>query len=103
MVWGVLAGITEDFVRYVFRLEVVADEAPSAVRNLQYSAAEDPVQGESGFKAAAAVAPVDELVGPAPEVEDAAPQQPVSVEATPGRNEPCHCGSGKKYKHCHGR
>jgi len=20
---------------------------------------------------------------------------------TPGRNEPCPCGSGKKYKHCH--
>jgi uncharacterized protein YecA (UPF0149 family) len=20
----------------------------------------------------------------------------------PGRNDPCHCGSGKKYKHCHG-
>ncbi len=20
----------------------------------------------------------------------------------PRRNEPCHCGSGKKYKHCHG-
>ena len=20
--------------------------------------------------------------------------------ARPGRNEPCHCGSGKKYKHC---
>ena len=20
---------------------------------------------------------------------------------TPGRNEPCHCGSGKKYKQCH--
>jgi len=20
-----------------------------------------------------------------------------------GRNEPCPCGSGKKYKHCHGR
>jgi hypothetical protein len=19
-----------------------------------------------------------------------------------GRNEPCHCGSGKKFKHCHG-
>jgi uncharacterized protein len=24
------------------------------------------------------------------------------VEATPGRNDPCHCGSGKKYKKCHG-
>jgi hypothetical protein len=21
--------------------------------------------------------------------------------ATPGRNDPCHCGSGKKYKQCH--
>jgi hypothetical protein len=20
--------------------------------------------------------------------------------ARPGRNEPCHCGSGRKYKHC---
>ncbi|MFN6886294.1 SEC-C metal-binding domain-containing protein, partial [Proteus mirabilis] len=20
-----------------------------------------------------------------------------------GRNEPCPCGSGKKYKHCHGK
>ena len=24
------------------------------------------------------------------------------VEATPGRNDPCTCGSGKKYKKCHG-
>ena len=28
---------------------------------------------------------------------------PVSVEDEPGRNEPCPCGSGKKYKKCHGR
>jgi len=27
--------------------------------------------------------------------------QPVRVEKTLGRNDPCHCGSGKKYKHCH--
>jgi SEC-C motif-containing protein len=27
---------------------------------------------------------------------------PVRREATPGRNEPCPCGSGKKYKKCHG-
>jgi preprotein translocase subunit SecA len=30
-------------------------------------------------------------------------QAPVRVEKTPGRNEPCPCGSGKKYKHCHGK
>ena len=26
----------------------------------------------------------------------------VHKEATPGRNDPCYCGSGKKYKKCHG-
>uniref|UniRef100_UPI003217B4E3 preprotein translocase subunit SecA n=1 Tax=uncultured Draconibacterium sp. TaxID=1573823 RepID=UPI003217B4E3 len=29
--------------------------------------------------------------------------QPVTVEKQVGRNEPCPCGSGKKYKQCHGR
>jgi preprotein translocase subunit SecA len=29
--------------------------------------------------------------------------QPIKVEKQIGRNEPCPCGSGKKYKHCHGR
>ena len=29
--------------------------------------------------------------------------QPVRVEQKVGRNEPCPCGSGKKYKKCHGR
>lgn len=30
-------------------------------------------------------------------------RQPVKSEPKVGRNEPCPCGSGKKYKHCHGR
>jgi preprotein translocase subunit SecA len=30
-------------------------------------------------------------------------KQPIKVTKKPGRNEPCHCGSGKKYKHCHGK
>jgi preprotein translocase subunit SecA len=29
--------------------------------------------------------------------------QPVKVGEKVGRNDPCPCGSGKKYKHCHGR
>ncbi len=28
---------------------------------------------------------------------------PIQVEKKIGRNEPCPCGSGKKYKHCHGK
>ena len=30
-------------------------------------------------------------------------QEPIKVEKTPGRNDLCPCGSGKKYKHCHGK
>jgi preprotein translocase subunit SecA len=30
-------------------------------------------------------------------------QQPVVAEAKIGRNDPCPCGSGKKYKQCHGK
>jgi preprotein translocase subunit SecA len=29
--------------------------------------------------------------------------EPVSVDKEPGRNDPCPCGSGRKYKKCHGR
>ena len=28
---------------------------------------------------------------------------PLSAEAAPGRNDPCPCGSGKKYKKCCGK
>jgi preprotein translocase subunit SecA len=28
--------------------------------------------------------------------------EPIRVEKKTGRNEPCPCGSGKKYKQCHG-
>jgi preprotein translocase subunit SecA len=38
--------------------------------------------------------------------DDAAPagQQPIERQhAKVGRNDPCPCGSGKKYKHCHGK
>jgi len=40
-----------------------------------------------------------------PEVEGQADvaAAPVRTEPKIGRNEPCPCGSGKKYKHCHGQ
>ena len=31
------------------------------------------------------------------------PQAPVIKDRLPGRNDPCPCGSGKKFKNCHGR
>jgi preprotein translocase subunit SecA len=38
----------------------------------------------------------------APQEAIAGRRQPIRVEKRPGRNDPCHCGSGKKYKQCHG-
>ena len=41
---------------------------------------------------------------PRPNNPSAQPKpQPVHVEKKVGRNDPCPCGSGKKYKHCHGK
>ena len=39
--------------------------------------------------------------GPSP--QRAGKPQPVVAAEKVGRNEPCPCGSGKKYKHCHGK
>lgn len=35
--------------------------------------------------------------------ETAKKSEPVRVDKKVGRNDPCPCGSGKKYKQCHGR
>ena len=37
------------------------------------------------------------------DTREAVKREPVRVEKTVGRNDPCPCGSGKKYKNCHGR
>ena len=45
-------------------------------------------------------------IAPAPAATPASPNlAPVpagQVKGAPGRNDPCPCGSGKKYKRCHG-
>ncbi len=108
---AMMGQIEDDFVRYVFHLQVVVDEEPKPeLRNMKYSAPEDPVQGQGAINAALAAQPPEMPVEYEGEPDmgmpmggDEAPQQPVRVEKTPGRNEPCFCGSGKKYKLCHGK
>ena len=42
--------------------------------------------------------------GPTPKTAEAAfDENDPSTWGNPGRNDPCPCGSGKKFKHCHGR
>ena len=104
---AMMGAVEDDFVRYVFHLQVVREEAPAPQRprRLQYSAPEGPVQGSEALRQTAVAERAagglvdEEAVGEAEE----AVQAPVRVEKTPGRNDPCYCGSGKKYKFCHGR
>ena len=37
------------------------------------------------------------------DTRDRQPVQPIRRENLPGRNDPCPCGSGKKFKQCHGK
>ncbi len=99
-----MAGIDDDYVKYVMHAEVLVDQqaAPNLDR-ARYIAADEPVQDVAnapvmvgdGHAGDGQQAPAMEEVTQAPVVK--APEEKV------GRNEPCWCGSGKKYKLCHGR
>jgi preprotein translocase subunit SecA len=43
----------------------------------------------------------DEALASPAAAEDSAPFEREGVKI--GRNDPCHCGSGQKYKQCHGK
>jgi len=109
-----IAAISDDFIRYVMHLDVVVENQPAPdVRNVQYSAPEDPSSsGSSGMqmaaaRQAAAQGGADEEAGGggAVAVDDQPTQAPVvkSEHEKLGRNQPCWCGSGKKFKLCHGK
>jgi preprotein translocase subunit SecA len=100
---GIVKG---EFVRYMFHIQV--DRAPEAeeqrVADVGYTYQEDPIQGFDG--AVADGAPLEEADleeeqrrGPPVAVVE---QRVLTDDQKVGRNDPCPCGSGKKYKRCHG-
>ena len=118
---AMMKGIAQDFVKYVMHVQVVKreDEAPAdrpgvqtdgsggGVNNLQQSSSDD--DASSGFSRAAGVAADGEGVAAAAATAPAQQGRAAKTETivkdewekTP-RNAPCPCGSGKKYKQCHG-
>lgn len=61
---------------------------------------------QAAAQAAAAGPTISAEAGPVAATADTAVAFDESDQSTwgnPGRNEPCPCGSGKKFKHCHGR
>ncbi len=78
-------------IRSLFNLQVVAEQAPEALQ--QRRAARRP--------AALRFTGPNQGAAPAGE-EDGKVKTVVRDQPKVGRNEPCPCGSGKKYKKCHG-
>ncbi|CUH51557.1 preprotein translocase subunit SecA [Shimia marina] len=50
-----------------------------------------------------ATAPAQEVAAPVGEAREGFDENDPSTWGNPGRNEACPCGSGKKFKHCHGK
>ncbi|MEO9181300.1 MAG: preprotein translocase subunit SecA [Acidimicrobiales bacterium] len=84
-----LANVDADFVRYITHVEALAPEEPSTVD-----------EGlEKAITNAEAIAPDATELPAHGAVKKALPKEGDKI----GRNEPCWCGSGRKYKQCHGR
>jgi len=87
---ALLDEVRREVTRVVFTVQIrsqedVEETVPHAdVHNVQYQHANyDEAPGES--------------------TDEAPPQRPAQAGPKVGRNDPCPCGSGKKYKHCHGK
>jgi len=107
-----MATIWVDFTRMIYNLEVETaedEEAPeqryepsgTSTRPGRVSYSGGGQDQPSALALAAAGGAVEELEE---EYEAPAPvqQRVLSEEQTVGRNDPCWCGSGKKFKKCHG-
>ena len=112
--------IWDEFARYIFNVEVevepeqqqagpqwgLSGQSSSSTGTLNYGGGRS-AQGSAALAAAAGGALAagvaepedDELINPLPVVET----RHVDENEQIGRNDPCWCGSGKKFKKCHGR
>ena len=94
---NLLRSVRFDVIRFLSRVQFQTEEDAEALE-LRRREEESRVQrnyrkdGSPGMDGAAVKAPADELNEPF-----------VRPDRKVGRNEPCPCGSGKKYKACHGK
>jgi len=107
--FGALKERVEDTVlKTLFRLEPVSEEhmererqrrMRTAPSGMVFSAPDMSASPQMAAGGAGGALPASPFGG----VQQApVSQQPMRAEKTPGRNDPCWCGSGKKFKKCHG-
>jgi preprotein translocase subunit SecA len=90
---GMLGRIKQEVIGLLARVEVRAESDVAALEEKQHA------PQEMHFLHPSVSAGEPEAAEP----ETAAVQTIVREQPKIGRNQPCPCGSGKKYKHCHGK
>ncbi|MBX9033681.1 preprotein translocase subunit SecA [Gordonibacter massiliensis (ex Traore et al. 2017)] len=109
------ASMYEDYLRTLLRLQIAVQQAPELPEEkspldgkVSYSSPEQALE-ETGVAAARRTPPAQASGQAAPPPKPAA-AKPQTYEkdkddpfANVGRNDPCPCGSGLKYKKCHGK
>ena len=85
--------IKEDTIRAIFTLRYSAEKTSETMNKLGQS-----INRMDSFEKAEI-----STMGGANNSETPQKKEPIRVEKTVGRNEPCPCGSGKKYKQCCGK
>ena len=110
---ALVAAIYEDFIRTVLRLQVTVNleqpeqlEDQETLNSVSYSAPDENIP-DATSKVAGNVAPATQTtasgsMGNARPVPRTVVKDKEDPYANVGRNDPCPCGSGKKYKKCHG-
>jgi preprotein translocase subunit SecA len=105
---AMLANLREAVTGQLMRVEIVSAPQQEDQAQLPYMEAHkiDPTTGDDEFALAdAPLAPALAGNGNGAGRAASAPRNPndPSSWGKVGRNEPCPCGSGKKFKHCHGK
>jgi preprotein translocase subunit SecA len=91
--------IREDFARYMFHVEAVREDERRGPARMRQERRQIPMAAQQ-----APPPPVEgDGAGAVEEAEGGAVAIQQAVSDKVPRNAPCPCGSGKKYKHCHGR
>lgn len=99
---GMYASINQEVATLIFKLEPPPQEA--RLRSVFSTLDQKEVHKEITGMPQPAIAPQEQVLG----ATTPPPVRPASAGALPGadkvgRNDPCPCGSGKKYKKCHGQ
>jgi preprotein translocase subunit SecA len=97
--------IREEVVLTVFHVEIQMDEAEQQLQQSQapqqLAYEHESAQGAEAIAAAGGGA-ATALAAPPETTPLGAPKPAVNEHRDVGRNDPCWCGSGKKFKRCHG-